>query len=95
MLFHRKINADYIALALDESTDNTDKVQLRAFVRYLSRAKGEICEDLFEKKFPERVLNYSRAHRLDSVHKNGLKSESYPSLLWSKIPQRRETESLL
>ncbi|XP_063960214.1 general transcription factor II-I repeat domain-containing protein 2A-like [Lytechinus pictus] len=39
-------NAEYIALALDESTDNTDKAQLCAFVRYFSKAKAEICEDI-------------------------------------------------
>ncbi|KAM3842708.1 zinc finger BED domain-containing protein 5-like, partial [Diretmus argenteus] len=39
-------NAHCISLAVDESTDNTDKAQLCVFVRYFSKVKGKFCEDL-------------------------------------------------
>lgn len=56
-------NAEFISLAVDESTDNTDIAQLLVFVRYFDEAKGDFVEDVLG------LTNLSGQTRGEDIHK--------------------------
>lgn len=83
-------NANCISLALDESTDNTDKAQLMVFVRFFDAEKGEFIEDVLGLKtfhghtrgsdIYDAVMQILQEQGIDLKHVVSIATDGAPSM---------------